>query len=54
MQFTEAWVEHFKSRKEMLLDLQNYGVDLAKLPKSSDESVSVAGVTGTFRKLNVD
>ena len=46
----------------MLIDLQNYGADLSKIPtkKSQESKVGAtgssdsSGLSGTFRKLNVD
>ena len=60
--FEEDWVNYFKLHKKMLIDLQNYGADLSKIPtkKSQESKVGAtgssdsSGLSGTFRKLNVD
>jgi hypothetical protein len=41
----------------LLIDFQKYGVDLLKASNSKSPTtttVSTSGLTGTFRKLNVD
>jgi len=54
----ENFVNYLKANEKLLLDYQNYGIDLekAKVHKKNYASSNDAteAVTGTFRKLNVD
>jgi hypothetical protein len=54
------WVKYFASKEKYLLSFEMYSADLDKYNKKvkkTDDIVSeksINGVTGTFRKLNVD
>lgn len=47
--------KELRSRKEILLSLDNMEIDLTKKTKLVDDlEESVSGVAGSFRKLEVD
>ena len=47
-----------KSKRDFLQSLEQYGVDLAKMPKQENTALGASGnsteLSGTFKKLNVD
>ena len=60
--FKERWIHYMKSKEAYLKDLENYGADMTKFKanqkvtedKAKDNHDQTNGVTGTFRKLNID
>lgn len=54
----EALIQHLKANEKLLMDYQNYGIDIEKAKAQNKNYASsndaTETVTGTFRKLNVD
>ena len=54
----DKWSEYLQTKKEFLENLEQYGVDITKMPKQENAvlgaTANAAELSGTFKKLNVD
>ncbi len=51
---SEGWKEHLIKNREEIVSLKNYGVDEDKRAKPEEKESQGWGLTGSFRKMNVD